>query len=109
MGAPARPPHGGPHMIRLVVFASLTLLLAGPAWAERIPRCDFGPGALPVETAPGRPHGSQIPIDTIVVMMQENRSFDHYFGQIHFEGQRHARRVPRNASNPEPTNPSGAP
>jgi phospholipase C len=29
-------------------------------------------------------------IDHVVVLMQENRSFDSYFGQLHFEGQPHS-------------------
>jgi phospholipase C len=85
----------------------VSLVLAPGAGAEKAPRCDFGPGALPVDT--GRVHGAQIPIDTIVVLMQENRSFDHYFGQIHFEGQKRVKPVPPNASNPDPTNPTGPP
>ena len=79
-----------------------------PASAQTL-RCRFGPGATPAVTAPRKPHGAQIPIDTIVVAMQENRSFDHYFAQLRFQGQPHVRRVPRNASNPDPTNPTGPP
>src|SRR5947208_2727321 len=79
-----------------------------PASAQTL-RCRFGPGATPAVTAPRKPHGAQIPIDTIVVLMQENRSFDHYFAQLRFQGQPHVRRVPRNASNPDPTNPTGPP
>src|SRR5215510_2365787 len=75
----------------------------------KAPKCTFGPGDLPAVTARGKPHGSQIPINTIVVLMQENRSFDHYFGRLHFEGQPRAKAEPRNASNPDPTNPSGPP
>lgn len=53
--------------------------------------CTFGPGAWAAETV-GRevPVGEQMPIDHIIVVMQENRSFDHYF-----------RRLPQ-ASNPQP-------
>ncbi len=94
-------------MRSLIVLAGL--LLATPVLAETIPRCPFGPGDTPAVTAPTRPHGSQIPINNIVVMMQENRSFDHYFGQLHFEGQRRSRAEPKNASNPDPTNPGGPP
>src|SRR5437870_13032384 len=80
-----------------------------PASADSI-RCRFGPGATPAVTAPKKPHGSQIPINTIVVLMQENRSFDHYFGQLRFQGQPHVRRIPpSSASNPDPTNPSNTP
>ena len=43
-------------------------------------------------------HGAQIPIDHIVVLMQENRSFDHYFGQLR-AWRRHA---PRRVANPNP-------
>src|SRR5690348_16446090 len=97
-------------MARLVSTASLTvLLLAAPGRGERVTSCTFGPGTLPSQSAPRLPHGDQIPIDTIVVLMQENRSFDHYFGHIHDEGQRRVRAVPRNASNPDPTDPSGPP
>ncbi|TMB00694.1 MAG: alkaline phosphatase family protein [Deltaproteobacteria bacterium] len=95
-------------MVRRIACLSV-FLLAAPSLGEGLPRCNFGAGALPSQTAPRQPHGSQLPIDNIVVLMQENRSFDHYFGQIHFEGQPRARRVPRNASNPDPTNPGGPP
>ena len=44
------------------------------------------------------------PIDHVLILMQENRSFDSYFGQLHFEGQPHATAEPRHASNPDPTN-----
>src|SRR5438445_276793 len=40
--------------------------------------------------------------------MQENRSFDSYFGQLYWEGQKASEPEPRSASNPDPTNPSGA-
>ena len=97
-------------MLRTVLLAGLSLLLfAAPGGAiERPARCPYGPGTLPIDTSRSRPHGSQIPIDTIVVLMQENRSFDHYFGALHYQGQRRSRPVPRNASNPDPLNPGGA-
>jgi phospholipase C len=94
----------------VLALACLATALAIPAArAERIPRCTFGPGALPAETQPRRPHGAAIPIDHIVVLMQENRSYDHYFGQLHFEGQPRSRPEPANASNPDPTDPSAPP
>jgi len=91
-----------------IAFVLAALLVTLPA-AAKPPKCLFGPGDLPAVSAPGKPHGSQIPVDTIVVLMQENRSFDHYFGHIHSEGQRHAKPVPRNASNPDPTSPAAPP
>lgn len=50
-----------------------------------------------------------IPIDHIVVLMQENRSFDSYFGQLHNQGQPKAIQEPPGANNPDPTDPSGRP
>ena len=42
--------------------------------------CGYQKGALPAETqGASAPMGKDIPIDTIVVLMMENRSFDHYF------------------------------
>ena len=94
-------------MRRLAIIP--VLLLAVTARAERPARCTFSAGATPSQTAPRRPHGSQIPIDTIVVLMQENRSFDHYFAQLHFQGQPRVRRLSPKTSNPDPTNPGGPP
>ena len=85
------------------------LVTAPPAPAERVPTCTFDAGALPARTMPHRPHGAAIPIDQIIVLMQENRSFDHYFGQLHYQGQRRAGAVPMDASNPDPTDASAPP
>jgi phospholipase C len=48
-------------------------------------------------------------IDHVVVLMQENRSADHYLGRLHFEGQPHFDPEPPGSSNPDPTNPTGPP
>ena len=76
------------------LLASLLLLAAvAPPRAEagRARDCPHQAGDLPVATLPdGTPHGSQIPIDHIIVLMQENRSFDHMLGQLHNEGQPNA-------------------
>ena len=49
----------------------------------RAQSCAFDTGALPVDTLPpGTLHGPAIPVEHIVVMMQENRSYDHYFGRL---------------------------
>ncbi len=58
-----------------------------------------GTGAL-ASADPGRAQGNPSAhagspggianIDHVVVLMQENRSFDSYFGQLHFEGQPHS-------------------
>ena len=90
----------------LILAAVLVALPAGAQ--ETPPSCTFGAGALPVETLPaGTPHGDQIPIDHVVVLMQENRSFDHYFGRLHYEGKRKSEGEPLDASNPNPL--GGAP
>jgi len=90
-------------MLRALVLVALLSPSVALAWPP-LRECQFGPGALPAETLPpGRPHGDQIPIDHIIVLMQENRSFDHYFGQLYRQGQPRARREPRRAWNPDPT------
>jgi phospholipase C len=45
--------------------------------------CAFKRGAMPAQTTgPSTAIGSAIPIEHIVVLMQENRSFDSYFGHL---------------------------
>jgi phospholipase C len=88
--------------MRRLVVAGLALLVSlaarPPGAGAQTPSCTFGPGALPADTLPpGAPHGSQIPIDHIVVLMQENRSYDHYFGRL-----RRGDGTPRGATNPNP-------
>ena len=80
------------------------VLLVTPVWAaEAPPACPFAAGALPADTLPpGTPHGASIPIDHIVVLMQENHSFENYFGHLHPSAQRHL-------ANPDPTALAGAP
>ncbi|HEX2681550.1 MAG TPA: alkaline phosphatase family protein [Candidatus Dormibacteraeota bacterium] len=58
---------------------------------------------------PARAAADQTQISHVVVLMQENRSNDSYFGQLHFEGQRQSQPEPRGASNPDPTNPDAPP
>jgi phospholipase C len=55
----------------------------------------FGPPA-PASTRPADR------IEHVVVLMQENRSFDSYFGKLHFQGQPAAEAEPKDASNPDP-------
>lgn len=65
---------------------------SGPLVYDRIPEaeaeagresCAFDRGAMPWETI-GEPWpiGDDIPIDHVILVMQENRSFDHYFGAM---------------------------
>jgi len=97
------------HALWPIVACLVTIFATPPAEALRVPKCTFGPGATPAQTLPRRPHGAAIPIDHIIVLMQENRSYDHYFGQLHYEGQPRSRPAPKNAANPDPTDPGGAP
>jgi phospholipase C len=48
-------------------------------------------------------------IQHVVVLMQENRSFDSSFGKLPFEGQPKVEAEPLNASNPTPLDPGGPP
>ena len=65
--------------------------------------CKFTKGAMPAATL-GRelPVDSDIPIKHIVVLMQENRSFDSYFGHLgKFAGRSDIESAPESATNPE--------
>ena len=81
-----------------IPIAIATILLTRGVGLAQAPSCTFGPGALPADTLPpGGLHGSQVPIEHIVVLMQENRSYDHYFGRL-----RRKSGPPRGTSNPNP-------
>jgi len=88
-----------PEDMRIAFALAAFVALAHPTGVlAQAPPCPFGPGALPADTlAPGQPHGDQIPIDHIVVLMQENRSYDHYFGRL-----RKKSGPPHGTSNPDP-------
>jgi phospholipase C len=69
--------------------------------------CTFSAGALPVTTFDARePHGTDIPIDHFVVVMQENHSFDGYFQRLPQHGVPDADVAADDFSNPDA---SGAP
>jgi phospholipase C len=86
-----------PSMLSLVVLALLSIAACGEGEAkappaERVPEveakalraaCTFGRGDVPARTV-GEEHpvGDQIPIDHFILLMMENRSFDHYFGTM---------------------------
>lgn len=48
-------------------------------------------------------------IQHVLVLMQENRSFDDYLGRLHSEGQPRTAAEPPGASNPDPLNPTAPP
>ena len=65
--------------------------------------CAFAKGALPEQTlGHDVPLGQNIPIDHFVVVMQENRSFDHYFQELPTSGQPEADVAPPGYGNPDP-------
>ncbi len=72
--------------------------------AERRGACYFGPGAMPGDTLDlDSPKPADIPIDHFVVVMQENRSFDHYFQKLPDFGQRDADVAPPTYVNADPS------
>jgi phospholipase C len=74
----------------------------GAGTPQAAPSCRFEAGALPSETLPRKaPKGDAIPIDHILVLMQENRSFDHYFGRLPAFGHEKVKGLPRSAANPD--------
>jgi phospholipase C len=69
--------------------------------------CMFDKGALPsVSQASDARIGDQIPIDTIVIVMMENRSFDHLLQALPQVGQPDAEVAPAGFSNPDDTDGS---
>jgi phospholipase C len=72
--------------------------------------CHFKKGAMPAATVGSElPVDVDIPIKNIVVLMQENRSFDSYFGHLaKFANRRDIASAPENTTNPESiANPNG--
>lgn len=64
--------------------------------------CTFDAGALPEQTLGKEiPRGDAIPIDHFVILMQENRSFDHYFGRLPAAGHNDVDGLPADAANPD--------
>jgi phospholipase C len=80
----------------------------------RIPRVAVATlASLLVFGLSGTPSEAGRPVDQIkhvLVLMQENRSFDHYLGHLKdFDPTLDVEAEPAGASNPDPTNPSGPP
>lgn len=74
-------------------------------------RCAFTRGAMPAETLGAElPVDGEIPIKNIVVLMQENRSFDSYFGHLNQYAHRtDIESPPEDVTNPEKANTPGSP
>ena len=71
--------------------------------AQKRTACGFKAGDLPGETlGASTAVDKDIPVDTIVILMQENRSFDHYFSNLPaYLGRNDIQVAPANASNPD--------
>jgi len=64
--------------------------------------CAYTAGALPAETQGlSHPVGKDIPIDHFVIMMMENRSFDHYFQKLPDSGITDVEVAPSTFTNPD--------
>ena len=71
--------------------------------AERA-ACTFGPGAHAAATLGIGPSiAAALPIRHVIIIMKENRSFDHLLGKLHDEGQPGVEAVPAGYSNPDAT------
>ncbi len=70
--------------------------------------CRYARGALPAQTlGTSAPLGTDIPIDTIVVLMLENRSFDSYFSHLGKYAKRSdIESAPDTTTNPDKTGPN---
>jgi phospholipase C len=71
--------HPDAHMRRRD-FLARTAALAGSAGLATLLPADTLVAAAAGRQAKGLPSPRNMPIDTVVVLMMENRSFDHYFG-----------------------------
>jgi phospholipase C len=63
--------------------------------------CRFRAGARPSETLAAAPRAADIPIKHVIVLMQENHSFDHYLGRLPVSGQPEAEGFPADFTNPD--------
>jgi len=78
--------------------------LADPFVTQRT-ACSFTAGARVEQSLGfGPSERAKLPIDHVVVVMQENRSFDHYFGRLSSSVQPDAEPLPPSFSNPDASN-----
>ncbi len=70
------------------------------ALAERRGSCEFTAGVTALETL-GMSDGNraQIPIDHLIILIQENRSFDHYYGRMPQYGRSDVEGIPEGYAN----------
>jgi phospholipase C len=64
--------------------------------------CGFSAGAMPTDTLPiSQDERAEIPIRHVVILMKENRSFDHLLGDLNSSGQAAVSAVPATFANPD--------
>lgn len=91
----------------LAMAATVCLACSDREHAHRRAACGYGSGDLAEKTLPDFGlTGSQIPIDHFILVMQENRSFDHYYSSLKVPGQTVDGAAP-DATNPDPAIPGG--
>jgi phospholipase C len=72
--------------------------------------CGFGVGAKVTDTLPiSAAARAALPIKHVIVMMKENRSFDHLLGNLHASGQPDAEEIPASFSNLDKSGAAVAP
>ncbi|MBL8718775.1 MAG: hypothetical protein JNL79_22525, partial [Myxococcales bacterium] len=65
--------------------------------------CGFAVGSKTTETVgPAVPHGDALPFDHVIVLMLENRSFDHHFSKLPEYGVKDVDVAAETDSNPDP-------
>jgi phospholipase C len=78
----------------------------GDPFASARAACTFGPGARATDTLPiSESARAAIPITHVIVMMKENRAFDHLFGNLHNAGQPDSEAIPDSFFNLDENNP----
>lgn len=72
--------------------------------AEKRAACAFGAGSKVEETLGFKAADrAKLPISHVIVVMKENRSFDHYFGRLPKEGRTDIEGIPDGFTNPDHT------
>jgi len=64
--------------------------------------CEFASGARAKDTVGCEMRGKRLPFEHVILIMQENRSFDHYFQKLPEYGQPDVAVAPAGAANPAP-------
>ena len=90
---------GAPEAVVDDAGRCMTPIVADPL-ADARTSCAFSAGQKVTETLPiAEVDRAQIPIKHVVVVMKENRSFDHLFGSLHASGQPDAEPIPPSFTN----------